>query len=226
MTFSLWFGGAKKGGQATDSVRTAAHKVVSNSEYSASKGAPIHPQDLRIPRLNHGDEDAFASIFREYASGLLTFAWRKIGSRSIAEEIVQDVFLDIWERREALSPDIILRSYLYQAVRYRIQNQYRASSVEKRYEERLAVDQIQGAPGLPGSFASSEDLLHATELREMLTAAIDQIPPRSREVFLLNRENYLSYAEIAKTLGISVKTVEVHMGKALAILRMVLKDSI
>lgn len=222
MTFSFWFGGRNKdGNKAPDTTIKPAGRDEAHQS-SADNDITPRPVDSRILRLKQGSEDAFASIFREYATGLLTFAWRKIGSRPIAEEIVQDVFLDIWERRETLAPDMVIRAYLYSAVRYRVLNQYRSTEVERRFEERMTTE--SGVTDTAITFESSDALLNVSELRSALIAAMRQIPPRSREVFVLNREHHMSYAEIAKMLGISIKTVEVHMGKALAILRTALRE--
>lgn len=223
MKLSFWFG---RSDSAKSEGRNRSHRSRSgakNGEESSagSDSSPVVLDD-RILRLRQNDEDTFASIFREYASGLLTFAWRKVDSRAIAEEIVQDVFFDIWERRMSLQPEILLRAYLYQAVRYRVRNQYRSNKVERRYEERMATEAINNEIAVASE--NTDDLVKEIELREVIAASIKLLPPRSREVFLLNRQHNLSYMEIAKTLGISVKTVEVHMGRALAALRQCMAD--
>lgn len=219
MAFRFWFGAS--GNEAKD--RGEENSLWSGRRKGDSDTAvPLRAADERILRLNKNDEDAFASIFREYVSGLLTFAWRKVESRSIAEEIVQDVFFDLWERRAELDPQMLLRAYLYQAVRYRVQNQYRSNDIERRYRERINQDISPHEAGR--SADQADDNLSEMELKDAISAAINRIPPRSREVFLLSRESNLSYMEIAETLGIAVKTVEVHMGRALAVLRKQLQE--
>jgi len=164
-----------------------------------------------LRRLQSGDESAFDAIFRQWYAPLVRFADSIVRSRAIAEEIVQDVMLELWRRREALSPDSSVQAYLFQSTRNRSLNHIRHERVERRAEPG-AEDEYGTAP------AASSALLEA-EIDTAVRNAVAGLPDRCREVFELSRSRGLKYSEIATALGISVKTVESQMGKALRILR-------
>ena len=164
-----------------------------------------------LARLRAGDEAAFDAIFRARYALLVGVAERMLRDRAVAEEVVQEVLLNLWRRREALAPDESLGPYLVRATRNRALNHLRHLRVEQRGAVYAA-----GPTEAPAQGASAvvED-----ELGTALAAAVAELPARCREVFELSRVQGLAYAEIARTLDISVKTVENQMGKALRVLR-------
>lgn len=160
--------------------------------------------------LRAGDEVAFEAIFRAHYPALVAFAERMLRQRATAEDVVQDVLAEVWRRRNGLHVTSSLRAYLFRATRNRALNHLR----HEKLVERSAVDQPIGhvPPSPPDSLAERE-------IDVALQRAVRSLPPRCREVFELSRGHGLKYAEIADALGISVKTVEVQMGKALRVLR-------
>jgi RNA polymerase sigma-70 factor (ECF subfamily) len=170
-------------------------------------------QDERglFARLSGGDEDAFDALFRAWYAPLVRVAEGVVRERAIAEEVVQDVLLEVWRRREQLGADESPRAYLIRATRNRALNHVRHLRVQQR-----------GAPYIGGrteDAAQGVSRLVEEELDVAVRAAVAELPPRCREVFELSRVHGLSYAEIAGALEISVKTVEAQMGKALRTLR-------
>ena len=163
-----------------------------------------------LERLRAGDQAAFDDIFRAHYPALVASAEAMLRDRAAAEEVVQDVLLELWRRRETLAIDTSLRAYLFRATRNRALNRIRHERVQRRGEPILA---IADAPA-PADVALAEH-----EIDDAVRRAIAALPPRCREVFELSRIRGLRYLEIAETLGISVKTVEAQMGKALRILR-------
>lgn len=164
-----------------------------------------------LERLRQGDESAFDTIFRAWYSSLVRSAESIVRSRAVAEEVVQDVMLELWRRRESLARDSSPQAYLFQSTRNRALNHVRHERVERRGEP--------DAVGLEAVGASAPAQLIEEEIEVALKSAVSELPARCREIFELSRTHELRYAEIATVLGISVKTVEAQMGKALRILR-------
>lgn len=164
-----------------------------------------------LGRLRSSDQDAFDAIFRAHYARLVSCAYALLDDRAAAEDSAQDVMLELWRRRAELRIEESLTAYLVRATRNRSLNQLRHARVRRNAEPQLAGEEAVNAP--------AAGRVVATELREALAAAVQELPPACREVFELSRGQGLRYAEIAETLGISVKTVESQMGKALKHLR-------
>jgi RNA polymerase sigma-70 factor (ECF subfamily) len=129
----------------------------------------------------------------------------------VAEEIAQDVFLELWRRREQLPDGSSVAGYLVQAARNRALNHLRHLQVQKKSQTYVE------ALNEPAGHADADT--HANELEAAMHTAIAALPPRTREVFLLSRERNLKYSEIAAQLGVTVKAVEANMSRALRQLR-------
>ena len=169
-------------------------------------------------RVREGDEAAFEQIFRAYYARLVSFACTKLGSQALAEEMVQEVFLQIWTRRGQWVVERSLAAYVFRAVRNRVLNARRSIRLEVAYAATAACEmEIETSEPCDGR-------LRDAEIGAALAHALALLPERPRQVFLLSRRQGLSYAEIADVLGIAVKTVEMHMGRALAQLRVSLHE--
>jgi RNA polymerase sigma-70 factor (ECF subfamily) len=175
------------------------------------------PERALVDRVRAGDEAAFEHLFRTYYAPLASFAYAHSDSREIAEEIVQELFLSIWTRRAEWRVTTHLRSYLYIATLNRVRSFRRSQRVHRTVHQLLTHEgSVRGAHEAP---ERSDDAIAHHEALAAIRAAIVELPERTREVFLLNRDAGLSYREVAMRLGITVKTVEFHMGRALASLR-------
>jgi RNA polymerase sigma-70 factor (ECF subfamily) len=160
---------------------------------------------------------AFEAIFARYVDQLCAFAFAYTQSRESAEEIVQELFLWLWAHRSAIEPPRSVGAYLHTAVRHRALNYVRDRATELRIQEAEAE---QGSDSVvPAPFDSPDARAEARDLSDALSRAVVAMPLRCREAFTLARTRYLSYAEIAGVLGVSPKTVEIHMSRALAFLR-------
>lgn len=167
-----------------------------------------------------GDADAgrsnvaeFEALFRTHHAGLCDFVYAYVRSHEVARELVQDLFLRLWERADAV-PSPITAAYLYTAARNRAIRHIRRERVAARWVERQVHD-----PAPVASSPSADAAVQERELREAIDRIVAGLPERCRLVFTLSRHQHLSNAEIAATLGISVKTVEQQMWRALKVLR-------
>jgi RNA polymerase sigma-70 factor, ECF subfamily len=178
------------------------------------------PSDAELARrMRLGDERALEVIFRTYYPGLVGFVRRYVKTTEIAEELVQDLFLKIWSRRGSLGAIDSVKTYLFRAARNTALNHLRRRKLEHEWAE-MEQGEVSEEQGIEGG---GDETVEESELAAAVRAAVDRLPPRCREVFMLSRDGGLTYAEIAKTLGISIKTVETQMGRALKALRESLK---
>ncbi len=164
-----------------------------------------------LDQLRAGSEAAFDSIFRSHYAHLVGVAGAMLRDSAAAEEVVQDVMLELWRRRETVAIETSLRAYLFRATRNRALNHIRHEKVARRAEPHAGPD-----AHVP---AAADARIVQQEIQEALRGAVRELPARCREVFELSRVHGLKYAEIATTLEISVKTVEAQMGKALRLVR-------
>jgi RNA polymerase sigma-70 factor (ECF subfamily) len=161
-------------------------------------------------RLRSGDDEAYAAVFRTHYAGLVAVAERLVGDRSAAEDVAQEVMLELWRRREALAADVSLRAYLHQSVRNRALNRLRHARVVRQAEPHVRP---------PTAAPPADGQALAVELEAAVRDAVAELPPDVRDTFMMSRVDGLTYGEIARVLEISVKTVEARMGRALRLLR-------
>ena len=171
----------------------------------------IEEKELII-RLKNGDKDAFTRIYEQYWKHLFGVAAHKIKDLSEAEEVVQDIFTDLWNRRETLELTSSLSAYLFVCVKYQVIKILAKRNHQLRYRNYFKGQDIQ-------SDLSTEHWLRFEELRHQLANETEKLPQKCRLVFQLSREHGYSQAQIARELGISEKTVESHLTKALKNLR-------
>jgi len=163
-------------------------------------------------RLVDDSAETIEALFREYFAGLCDFVLTYVESPEVARDLVQDLFLDLWARHEEGRLPPITSGYLYTAARNRALKHLRHQGIVRRWRERMAREPERVAP------AVDEEVM-AESLAEAIERAVAQLPEKRRQIFLLSREQDLSYTAIAEVLGISVKTVENQMARALKTLR-------
>lgn len=174
-------------------------------------------QALWVQAICNGDSAAFDAVFRTYYSGLCSFVSSYLDDSEVSEELVQDVFVDLWKRRRRAAPSQQLRPFLYRAAKNKALNYLRHERVEDRLRREAAIA-LQNAPQTP------EDRFRYQQLSDLIDTAVRLLPERCRQAFLLSRKGGLSYAEIAELMDISIKTVETQMGRALRTIRAALRE--
>ena len=167
--------------------------------------------------ISQGDKKAYEQMFKTYYQTLCNYGCSMLKDMDEAEEVVQNVFYNLWQKRESLQISSSVKSYVYRAVHNDCLNKIKHGKVRKIY-----ADDYKSTVG--SSYEDSSKILEAKELAIRINEAIDSLPEQCGNVFRLSRFEQLKYSEIAEELNISVKTVENHMGKALKILRERLKE--
>ena len=167
--------------------------------------------------IAQGNSNAFEHIFRKYYADLTRFSLKFIREETLAEEIVQEVFIKIWEKRKEIQVQSSFKSYLYTSVRNSSLN-FLKSKFSQFSSAELEDKDHQ-------STQNSEDELTGKELDLIIAQAIQNLPEKCRVIFQLSRQGGLSYKEIATELKISPKTVENQMGIALKKLKQFLEKN-
>ncbi len=170
-----------------------------------------------VSAIKQGDEAAFERTFRQYYDRLCNYANSLLKEEDEAEEVVQTVFLTIWEKRAELEITLSLKSYLYRAVHNHCLNRFKHASVREAHRDYTMHF-------IPQSYESVTEVIHASELEQRIEAAVCGLPEQCQIAFRMSRFDELKHQEIADQLGISIKTVENQIGKALKILRSALAD--
>lgn len=165
------------------------------------------------------DKAAFEELFRSCFTPLCSFAQKYVGDIDEAKDIVHNVFINLWDKREEVDLNTSLKSYLFQGVYNRSMNYIRD------HKKLVKFDTPQSEAEL-GQYLESKDHLESEEAEGRINRALDELPDKCREIFLMNRFDGLKYREIAKKLNISIKTVETQMSRALKTLREKLSDMI
>ena len=158
---------------------------------------------------------AFEEIYLRYWRKLYSAAYKRIQSRENAEEIVQDIFTSLWVNRHTVHIEV-LASYLITAVKYKVINHFEKEMSRRHYAEVQIQSELS-------SDNSTEETVLLNELNSALQREIQKLPPKRQQIFKMSREDHLSIKQVASNLGISEKTAENQLGKALKILKLNLK---
>ncbi len=161
--------------------------------------------------VRNDDRKAFEEIYRRYWAFLLDYADKPLQSRQKAEDIVQEIFISLYQRRHSIELFVSLKAYLSKALKFKILNELRSQMIREAYQKSVFFN-----------YRFTKDFtaqLEAKELEHSLYNRIQQLPEKCRQTFLLSREENLSYKDISGDLGISVSTVEKHIIKALKVLK-------
>ncbi|MES2827369.1 MAG: RNA polymerase sigma-70 factor [Bacteroidota bacterium] len=173
--------------------------------------ATVSDNDL-VSLLREGDEDAYVEIYNRYKWLLHTHAFKKLGDRDAAQDVIQELFASIWIKRKSLNVTSTLSAYLYTSVRNKIFNIIEHQQVENKYIE--SIDNFA-----QNYTATTDHLIRERQLMEIIEKEISELPTKMREVFELSRKSHLTHREIAQHLGISEETVKKQLKNALKLLR-------
>lgn len=170
-----------------------------------------------IRRIRQGEIGQFESLFKSSYVSLVKYAATLVKDHGTSEEIVQDLFLRIWQDREKIKIESSLNGYLFRAVHNRCLHYIEHKKVMERYAEEMLHSKTDH-PENPS------DILNYKEIQLKIARVLERLPERCGKIFCMNRFDGLKYAEIAEKLSISVKTVESNMGRALKEFRKALAE--
>ena len=172
---------------------------------------------MLIERIKTGDLVAFEQLFRKYYNELCGYAYQYFSDRDTVEDIVQNLFYKLWQRRERLEIHSSFRAYLYKAV---------YNNTLQVLKEKNSLQPLESHDGTYEIILSDTifDTVESKEIQVIIEKTLAKMPERVRRIFELSRFEGLRYREIAAHLSISIKTVEANMGKALKIFRKSLRE--
>lgn len=170
-----------------------------------------YPDIHILDQLKEQPEIALKVLYDEFYNYICSVVYKMVGDSTLAEDISQEVFIEVWKRRESLDVNLSLRGYLRRIAVNKTLNYIRAQKMN--FEDEDAILQV------PSNENSVQKILEAKDLEKVINDSIDSLPEKCRVVFGLSRFEELSYKEISSELGISVKTVENQISKALKIVR-------
>ena len=168
-------------------------------------------QELLI-RLKNGSHSAYTEIYNRYFYLMFSFAYKKLNDEDLAKDFVQELFINLWNKRATLSETGKLSSYLYISIRSRMLDYFTHQKVENKYLDFLKSYQHT-------KYEKTDHLVREKELADYIDKQIQSLPKKMRQVFELSRKEHFSHAEIAEQLDITENNVSQHLSNALKIFR-------
>jgi len=185
---------------------------------------PVYISEKLLIDLKKGNEEAFTLIFNVYFLRLCRFALTYVIDESTAKNIVQDVFIKLWETRQYINENKSILAYLLTITRNSCLDHLKHKLVEHKYQNQLLKDQSELELNYNALKRLEIDLLDYQEIEQIIEKTLRTLPPQCQHVFKLSRFDNLSNAEIAEKLDIGIKAVEANITRALVIFRKELKD--
>lgn len=173
---------------------------------------------ILIERLRGGDESALTELYNKFWQSLFMSSYNVLKDKELCEDIIQDIFMNIWNNREKLEIHISLKGYMYACARYQVFNQF------KKNKDKIHVEFFDDLDKRFQHSTPETQLMH-DELVQQINSIVESLPLKCQLVYKLSREEQLSHKEIAERLDISTKTVENHITKALQVIRLSMGSS-
>lgn len=212
MAIPFWCEPAGSDEPSTDRIANS-RRLVGNAAERPDQPAPLTDREI-ADGLRVGDRDAMRELFGRYYPRLAHFAGRMLGDRDLGEEVAQEVFVNVWATRQSIRPADSLAPYLYRAVINQARH-YTAAQRRQAVALRVVAEDPSTSSDIDDRLPRDDPSLVVARVR----AIVDHLPEQPRRVFLLAHEQQLTHHQIAAVLEISVKTVSVHLSRALAAIR-------
>ena len=177
----------------------------------------LYTEKVLLKKVATGDEGAFRQLFDLYKERFYAVVLKMTGSDEIAKDIVQDTFMNIWDKRETMADVDNPSAYFFTAVYRRVYHHYRKVAQEKKL--------LQEASPINALVNTTEEMILAHESNELISEALAKLPPQQQLVFKLSRQDGLSREDVARQLQISPNTVRNHLAQAIKFIRVFLRNS-
>ncbi|UUC44189.1 RNA polymerase sigma factor [Flavobacterium cerinum] len=171
----------------------------------------IDERELLI-KLGDGEETAFNTLYQQYANKIYSRLLKLTQSEQLADELLQDTFIILWNKRHTINPDLSIKSWLYKVAENEVYQLYRKIARDKKLQEHIVSTFIE-------TYSHTEEGIFYKESQELLVKAMEQLTPQRKEAFKLCRIDGMSYQEAATKMGVSVSTVSNHLVQATCIVR-------
>lgn len=182
-------------------------------DQNALEALVVQTDEQLLQQMADGNRIAFTALYRRYWEELFVIATRALRGKEEAADVVQDIFLSLWNRRNALNLQKSLSAYLHTSVRYECIHYIEKNITRKDY--LLLLSEVE----VTHSLINAESNLGVKEIHKAISKTVAKMPPKMQEVYKLSREEHLSNREIAEQMDISVKTVKKHIQHALHLIR-------
>ena len=174
------------------------------------------PDDLLVDEIKENNEEAFKSLYDRYSRKIYYFSLRYLGSKEETEELLQSIFMNIWQHRRSLDSTLPVKDYIYRSAVNYITNYLKKKAVRTRFNEsEIHKDEIHS------NHTYDQIFLH--DLESSINAIVKTLPSQQQKIFRYSRYAGLTHKEIASKLGLSVRTIENQMYRVLKVLRTILK---
>lgn len=211
-------------------IRDALIRAPARPRRPAGRAHEWYPSPVRRPLTIHEGGSAddrtaarqLGAIFRAHYSELFALVYRYVRARALAEEIIQDAFLAVWQKRHTWGPAMDVKAYVFQTVHHRALNRLRRERVELNWQRLIAARREEW--GVSQYATDSRVITDVDETIEKMQRAIDGLPRRVRRTIILRLQRHLTNAEIAEVMGISIKAVERNITRGLKALRTTLGE--
>lgn len=169
-------------------------------------------EEQLLKRLAAGDDIAFNTIYEQYQQSVFAFAFYLTKSKELSEEVVQEVFVRVWEKKEQLPENLVILPYIKRMTQNLVLDLFRKAGREQALQQKLQ-------DAMSNIFSHPAEQLQEKELRRIYRQSIDLLPPQKKIIYTLHRDHLLSYEQIAEKLGLSPNTVRNHMTQAIRSVR-------
>ena len=171
----------------------------------------IYDDDVMLDKIRQGDKQVYRLLFENYYKVLILYATSLTKNEPKAEDLVQNVFINLWTKRDTLEIQSSIKSYLYKSVYHSFINDYKKEQRNQDLLDQIHYEVLQQS--------IEEEELYIKRRLKWVNEQIDILPPKSKEIFVMNKKRGLTYKEISKILNISENTVESHISRALKRIR-------